>query len=102
MEAILPLIIQAVSGMVGGGVAGSLLKTAGMSLLPKLLSGGIGGIAGGSGLGALLGGGVAAATGDAGAAMGGLDMGSLLGNIGGGAVGGGVLTGLAGMVLGKK
>ena len=40
---------------VGGGLVGNIVKTAGMALLPKLISGAIGGIAGGSILGALVG-----------------------------------------------
>ena len=46
MEALVPIIIQVVSGVVGGGVAGGIMKQAAMSILPKLLAGGIGGIAG--------------------------------------------------------
>ena len=42
MEALVPIIIQVVSGMVGGGVAGGILKQAAMTMLPKLLAGGIG------------------------------------------------------------
>lgn len=91
MEALIPLIIQAVSGMVGGGVVGSMVKKAAMTMLPKLLAGGIGGIGGASILGGLLGGGDASSM---------MDMGSLINNVGGGLVGGGVLTGLAGMVMG--
>lgn len=35
MEALIPIIIQAVSGMVGGGIAGTLLKQAAMQMLPN-------------------------------------------------------------------
>ena len=78
MEALLPIIIQVISGVVGGGAMGSVVKSAAMGMLPKLLSGGIGGIAGGQLLGGLIGG----AAGDAG---GGMDLGALLGDAGGGA-----------------
>ena len=47
MEALLPIIIQVISGVVGGGAVGFMVKSAAMGLLPKLLAGGIGGIAGG-------------------------------------------------------
>lgn len=96
MEAIIPIIIQAVSGMAGGGVAATIMKQAAMSLLPKLLAGGIGGIAGGSALGGIIG---SAIGGDP---AGGMDIGSIIGDVVGGAAGGGVLTGLAGMFMGKK
>jgi hypothetical protein len=91
MEALIPLVIQFISGVVGGGVAGSLIKKAAMELLPKLLAGGIGGIGGATVLGSLLGG-------DSSSLM---DMGSLINNIGGGLVGGGVLSTVAGMVMGS-
>ncbi len=94
MEAIIPLVIQAVSGMVGGGVMSGILKQAAMGLLPKLLAGGLGGIGGASVLGSMIGG---AMGGDP---AGGMDMGNILGNVGGGLVGGGVLSSIAGMVMG--
>ena len=91
MEALIPIIIQVVSGMIGGGAVGGMVKNAAMSMLPKLLAGGIGGIGGASILGGLMGGGDASSM---------MDMGNLINNVGGGVVGGGVLTGLAGMVMG--
>ena len=91
MESLLPLIIQIVSGMIGGGVAGGMLKNAAMSMLPKLLAGGIGGIGGAGILASVMGGGDASSM---------MDMGNLINNVGGGLVGGGVLTGIAGMVMG--
>lgn len=96
MEALIPIIIQAISGMVGGGLVGTIVKQAAMAMLPKLLAGGLGGIGGGMALGPLIAGMLG---GDAGGAM---DMGSILGNVVGGAAGGGALTAIAGMVLGKK
>ena len=91
MEAIIPLVIQFISGAVGGGIAGSLIKKAAMELLPKILAGGIGGIGGATILGSLLGG-------DASSAM---DVGSLINNVGGGLVGGGVLSTIVGSVMGS-
>ena len=89
MEALIPLVIQFISGAVGGGIAGTLIKKAAMELLPKLLAGGIGGIGGAAILSSILGGDSSSLT----------DMGSLLNNIGGGLVGGGVLSTIAGMVM---
>lgn len=98
MEGIVAIAVQALAGIAGGGVAGQVVKTAGMALLPKLLSGALGGVAGGSLIGAILGG-----AGDpAAAAAGGLDLGSLIGQLAGGAVGGGALTAIVGQVLGKR
>ena len=91
MEAIIPLVIQFISGAVGGGIAGTLVKKAAMELLPKLLAGGIGGIGGAAILSGILGGDSSSLT----------DMGSLLNNVGGGLVGGGVLSTIAGMVMGS-
>jgi hypothetical protein len=96
MEALIPIILQAVSGMVGGGIAGQLIKTAGMALLPKLLAGAAGGVGGGMALGPILAGVLG------GDPAGGMDMGNILGQVVSGAAGGGVLTAIAGMVLGKK
>ncbi len=90
MEALIPIIIQVISGVVGGGVVGNMVKSAAMSMLPKLIAGGVGGIGGAQILGMLMGG-------DAGSAM---DMGSLINNVGGGLVGGGALSAIAGMVMG--
>ncbi|NDV52337.1 MULTISPECIES: hypothetical protein [unclassified Salipiger] len=102
MEGIAAIIVQAIAGMVGGGVAGQLVKTVGMAVLPKLLSGAIGGILGGSAIGAILGGGDPTAAADAATAAGGLDIGALISQLLGGAAGGGVLTAIVGQFLGKK
>jgi hypothetical protein len=96
MEAIqpyLPLIVQAVSGLVGGGLVGSLLKGKSLGPIGNLLAGIIGGVGATKGLDAA-----------------GL-MGTLQGLVGGndlaadgiaGLVGGGVLQAIAGMILGGK
>lgn len=52
MEGIVAIIVQAVAGMAGDGLTGQVIKTAGMWILPKLLSGAVGGVAGGSLVGA--------------------------------------------------
>jgi hypothetical protein len=93
MEAIIPLIIQAISGAAGGGIVGNLVKTAGMALLPKLIAGAVGGIGGGQ----LLGGALSGMLG--GDAAGGMDIGNILGQVVSGGAGGGVLTAIAGMVM---
>lgn len=97
MEGIVAVAVQALAGIAGGGVASQVVKSAGMALLPTLLSGALGGVAGGSLIGAILGG-----AGDPAAAAGGLDLGSLIGQLTGGAVGGGALTAIVGQVLGKR
>lgn len=104
MEGIVAIIVQAVAGAAGGGIVGNLIKTAGMALLPKLLSGAIGGVAGGSILGALLGGGGVdpAAVADATTAAGGMNVGALIAQLVGGVAGGGALTAIVAQFMGKK
>ena len=92
METILPLIIQALSGAAGGGIVGNLIKTAGMALLPKLLAGAVGGIGGNAAIGGVL----ANVLGSAG----GLDLMGIISQVISGGIGGGVLTALAGVVMG--
>ena len=74
MEALLPIIIQAVTGVLGGEAIGTVVKKAAMGHGAKILSGIIGGVGGA--------------------------LSGLLGDAVGGAVGGGVLTGLVGVVMG--
>lgn len=93
MEALLPLIIQAISGAAGGGIVGNLIKTAGMTLLPKLIAGAVGGIGGGQLLSGPLGDMLGAAAG------GGLDIQSIISQVIAGGLGGGVLTAIAGLVM---
>ncbi len=88
MESLLPLIIQLISGAVGGNVAGSLMKKFSMGTLGNSLVGIIGGGLGGQLLGML---GIATSTG-------GMDIASIIGSIAGGGVGGGVLMAIIGVI----
>jgi uncharacterized membrane protein YeaQ/YmgE (transglycosylase-associated protein family) len=89
MEQWLPLIIQLVSGALGGNLAGALMKKFSLGTLGDsivgILGGGIGGF-----LLKLLG---VALSGGAG-----LDLGSIIGNIAAGGVGGGVLMAIVGLI----
>lgn len=94
---LLPLIIQAISGLVGGNLAGMTSRlSAGGGALNSIL-GAVGGVAGGQLIGGMMSGGgeaVAAAT----EATGGMDIGALLGDVGAGAGGGVILTAIVGIV----
>ena len=94
MEAILPIIIQIVSGIIGGQAVGAAIKQAAMGQLPKIISGALGGVGGAAILGSLLGGGAVDP-----AAMGGLGSALNVENILGGAGGGAILTGIVGAVM---
>ena len=91
------LIIQLVSGAVGGNVAGSALKKFSLGTLGNSLVGILGGGLGGQLLGMLgLGGmGAAAASGS------GMDIGSIVQNLASGGVGGGALMAIVGMLRQK-
>ncbi|MBT8265720.1 MAG: hypothetical protein KJO41_01565 [Bacteroidia bacterium] len=93
MEEYLPLIIQLVSGAVGGNLAGSLMKKFSLGTLWNSISGILGGGLGGYLLGALGLGGAEAA--EASTSM---DIGSILGSVAGGGVGGGVLMAIIGAI----
>ena len=102
MEQYLPLLIGLGSGALGGNVAGGLMKS-GMGTVGRSVTG----IVGGGALAYVLqmvGGGGAASAVDAAAATasGGLDMMSIVKSVAGGGVGGGILTAILGMVMGKK
>ena len=86
----LSLLIQLISGIVGGNAAGAALKEKSLGVLGNSLAGLVGGGLGGQILQALLG--VGAAGG------GGLDIGSIIAQIAGGGVGGGVLMIVVGMI----
>lgn len=92
MEEYLPLIIQLVSGAVGGNVAGKLLKNLSLGTLGNSILGILGGGIGGKLLG-LLGVGAGAAAG-----ADGLDVAGILGSIAGGGVGGGVIMAIVGAI----
>jgi len=88
------IIIQLLSGALGGYGAGSLMKKLSLGSLWDAVIGILGGGIGGQILGAL---GVATGSG-------GVDLGSIIGSIAGGGVGGGVLLAIIGLIkkaLGK-
>jgi hypothetical protein len=87
------LIIEAVSGAVGGNVAGAALKEKSLGLIGNSLAGVVGGGLGGTILQAVMG---AAATGG-----GGMDLQSILTNVGGGGVGGAILMVVVGIIKDK-
>lgn len=91
METLLPIIVQVVTGIIGGQAVGAAVKQAAMSQLPKILSGAIGGVGGAAILGSLLGGGAV----DPAAAAGALNLNNILGGAGGGAI----LTAIVGAVM---
>ncbi len=86
----LGLIIQLVSGAVGGNVAGSLMKKSSLGTPLNSIVGILGGGLGGQLLGML-------GMGAAGAA-GGMDIASIVTQVAGGGVGGGVLLAIIGLV----
>ena len=94
MEAIIPIIIQALSGAAGGGIIGNIVKSAGMTLLPKLLAGAVGGIGGNVALSGVLGPLLGAVAG-----AGTFDPMTILSQVISGGLGGGVLTALASVVM---
>jgi len=87
------LIIEAVSGAVGGNVAGAALKEKSLGLIGNSLAGVVGGGLGGTILQAVMGG---AATGG-----GGMDLQSILTNVGGGGIGGAILMAVVGIIKDK-
>ena len=87
MESMLPLIINLVSGAVGGNLAGTLMKNLSLGTLGNSVVGIIGGGAGGALLNTL---GI-----DVGA--GGTDIAGIIGNIASGGVGGGILMAIIGI-----
>ncbi|MCB0704185.1 MAG: hypothetical protein KDC34_02705 [Saprospiraceae bacterium] len=89
MGSALPLIIQLISGAVGGNVAGSLMKKLSLGTLWNSVAGIIGGGLGGQVLGML----GMAATGD-----GSMDLASILGSVASGGVGGGIVMAIIGAI----
>ena len=94
MESMLPLIINLVSGAVGGNIAGALFKNLSLGTLGNSIIGILGGGAGGAILGML---GI-----DAGGSA--TDISGIIGSVASGGVGGGVLMAIIGAIknaLGK-
>jgi hypothetical protein len=87
------LLIQLVSGAVGGNIAGAVLKKYDLGTVGNSIAGIVGGGLGGQILGMLTGGGASAA-----AAGGGMDMGSILFSVGGGGIGGAILMIIIGLL----
>lgn len=81
MENMIPILVQLVSGAVGGNVAGAAMKDKSLGTIGNSVVGILGGGAGGQILNAL---GIAVQTGGA-------DLGTVAGNVGTGGVGGAVL-----------
>ncbi|MER9598494.1 hypothetical protein NKJ08_27160, partial [Mesorhizobium sp. M0244] len=46
MNTLLPIIIQVITGVIGGQAVGAALKTAAIGQLPKILGGAVGGVGG--------------------------------------------------------
>ena len=88
MESMLPLIINLISGAVGGNVAGGLMKKLSLGTMGNSIVGILGGGAGGALLGML---GI-----DAGAGT--TDIAGILGWVASGGVGGGVLMAIIGVL----
>ncbi len=102
MDALLPIIIQAVAGIAGGGGIAALLQKVDLGGKGNLIAGAVGGVGGGQ-LASLLGiigaAGAGATTGDPSS---GLDFGNLIGSAVGGGVGGAALTGILGTFMGGR
>ncbi len=87
MEALLPLIIQLVSGAVGGNVVGKLFSNLNLGTLGNSVAGILGGGIGGQLLGMA---GIATS--------GGMDVAGIVSMIASGGVGGGVLMAIVGLI----
>jgi uncharacterized membrane protein YeaQ/YmgE (transglycosylase-associated protein family) len=85
----MPILIQLISGGVGGNIAGALLKSFNLGPIGNTIAGILGGVGGGQLLSMLT---------VAPAASSGLDMSSILSSVGGGGVGGAVIMIIVGLV----
>jgi len=90
--ALVKLIIELISGAVGGNLAGAASKDLNLGTLWNSVAGIVGGGLGGQILGALLGGGEAAAS---------LDIGSIIQQVAGGGIGGAILLAIVGFIKNK-
>ena len=86
------LIIQLVSGAIGGNVAGGLLKNLSLGPVGNSIAGIVGGGVGGQLLTMLV------PMLQSGAAGGGLDIGSIIGEVAGGGVGGAIVMIIVGLI----
>jgi uncharacterized membrane protein YeaQ/YmgE (transglycosylase-associated protein family) len=89
---IVSLIIQLISGAVGGNVAGAAMKESSLGTLGNSIAGIVGGGLGGTILQMVMG---------TAAAGGGLDLQSILANVAGGGVGGAILMAIVGIIKNK-
>jgi uncharacterized membrane protein YeaQ/YmgE (transglycosylase-associated protein family) len=89
---IVSLIIQLISGAVGGNVAGAAMKESSLGTLGNSIAGIVGGGLGGTILQMVMG---------TAAAGGGLDLQSILTNVAGGGVGGAILMAIVGIIKNK-
>jgi hypothetical protein len=95
MSNLVGLIIQLLSGAIGGNVAGNLLKQYDLGAVGNSLAGILGGGIGGQLLAAVLGRGSVLT---AGPANGNMDIGSIIAQVVGGGVGGGILMTIIGII----
>jgi uncharacterized membrane protein YeaQ/YmgE (transglycosylase-associated protein family) len=86
---IISLIIQLISGAVGGNVAGAAMKESSLGTLGNSIAGIVGGGLGGTLLHMVMG---------TAAAGGGLDLQGILANVAGGGVGGAILMAIIGII----
>jgi uncharacterized membrane protein YeaQ/YmgE (transglycosylase-associated protein family) len=92
---IISLIIEAISGAVGGNVAGAAMKDNSLGTLGNSIAGIVGGGLGGTILHAVMDGTAAAGSG------GSMDMTSIVSNVAGGGVGGAILMAIIGIIKNK-
>ena len=90
---IVSLIIQIVSGAIGGNVAGAAMKESSLGTVGNSIAGIVGGGLGGTILQAVMG--------SAAAGGGSLDLTSILSNVAGGGVGGAILMAIVGIIKNK-
>jgi uncharacterized membrane protein YeaQ/YmgE (transglycosylase-associated protein family) len=90
---IISLIIQVVSGAIGGNVAGAAMKENSLGTVGNSIAGILGG-----GLGATI---LQAVMGSAAAGGGSLDLTTILSNVAGGGVGGAILMAIVGIIKNK-
>src|SRR5262249_57811329 len=89
---IISLIIEVISGAVGGNVAGAAMKQNSWGPIGNSIGGMVGGGLGGTILQAVMGGTAAAAS------SGSMDLGTIVSNIAGGGIGGAILMAVIGLI----